>query len=132
MKLYLASFLQKENFGPGRVISVTDSNKPNGIKVPFIFRPLAPSKELISRYNKSRINEPEDASRLFVSSYKRQLDDFYDQAVSDATDEGITLMQLLPFEEGDTLASWERFGFQNYRDMLADLLRKIGYEVNLR
>jgi hypothetical protein len=42
------------------------------------------------------------------------------------------LIELLPFEDGDTLLSWERYERQSYRPTVAAFLEKLGYEVQLR
>ena len=46
-----------------------------------------------------------------------------------AKEENTTMIEQLPIQEGDTLLSWERYAYTNYRGILADYLLDIGYEV---
>jgi hypothetical protein len=131
IRIYLASFLQPNNFGPsGRIIGIVNpvSEKPKNVRVSGIFEPLTPKLEFIAQYNKLRPTDPISAGKLFVESYKKQLDDFL-KVLEEQKENEIT--DLLPFEDGDTLASWERAEFTNYRKILAPYLQKIGYEVVL-
>ena len=38
-------------------------------------------------------------------------------------------MEVLPFKEGDTIASWERERYTNYRPLIGAFFEKLGYEV---
>jgi hypothetical protein len=46
--------------------------------------------------------------------------------------EGTPIFELLPFNDGDTLLSWEREGHTSYRPLVADCLKKLGYKVILK
>lgn len=131
MKLFLASFLEKENFGPGRIISITASGKPRDINVGDIFLPLTPSMDLIGRYNETAQKNKLEAGQLFVTEYKNQLSDFFNKLESARDDANTNITDLLPFEDGDTLCSWERKNFTNYRSILSPFLEKMGYQVVL-
>jgi len=132
MKLYLASFMEPANFGKGEVISITHGSKPKGIDVRSIYTPLTPPSSLIEKYNKMRDNEdPEKAGGMFRDSYTEQLRNFVKDVISTANAEGKTIQELLPFKDGDTLCSWERAAYTNYRKMLAPFLVELGYEVVL-
>ena len=129
MKIFLASFLQPQNFGPGRVISIADS-KPEHIKPePKLFLPLMPPVDLISRYNNLSLQDPKKASEMFVEEYKTQLKSFYKDVKLTCRELNKTPQEVLPFEDGDTLASWQRAEFTHYRKYLKPLLEKLGYEV---
>src|SRR4051812_17913437 len=108
MKLYLASFLQKENFGPGKIYSICRGQKPQGINVDQIFLHVTPKKELIDQYYLMRETDPKQAGETFTTGYQVQLQEFVDNVVRDAAEEGVTPLELLPFCDGDTLCSWER------------------------
>lgn len=131
MKLHLASFMQPENFGEGRIISITFGSKPNNISVKSIFEPFAPPTSLINEYNSLRTSDPEKASKLFITSYTEQLESFFNDLVKESEKEGCSVINLLPFKDGDTLCSWERKDFTNFRKILAPFLEKVGYEVVL-
>ena len=131
MRIYLASFMQPTNFGPGRVISITHGSKPRDIDVKAIFEPLTPPQTVIEEYNRLRVEEPKKASDYFVSTYKAQLEAFFEEISLSSKEENVSMTDLLPFQDGDTLCSWERSFNTNYRDLLAPVLEKIGYEVVL-
>jgi hypothetical protein len=130
MKLYLASFFQPENHGPGKVISIS-VERPKGIEAAGVFVPFAPTSECLNTYRREQLENQQDASNNFVSSYKSQLDNFMNELDAASAKTGSLATEVLPFEEGDTLASWERGEFTNYRRILAEYLHKIGYEVEL-
>lgn len=129
MKLYLASFLEPENFGPGRVIGIVNGNKPDHVKCDFQFKHLTPRQELTDTYNHMAVHDPKNAGKQFVTDFTDQLDEFCKEAMKAAEDEGKDVKELLPFEDGDTLASWERANFTNYRSLITPFLEKLGYEV---
>jgi hypothetical protein len=129
MKVYLASFLEPENFGPGRVVGVVDGNKPATIDIDSRFPPFIPPKELINKYNFMAIDDQKAASEMFVLKFEKQLDEFVDKVFKKAEESGTDPTDILPFKEGDTLASWERADRRNYRGMIAVTLMKLGYEV---
>lgn len=129
--IYLASFLQKENFGPGRLISITENGKPRDIEVGLIFKPFTPPYSLVQKYNNMRVSQPKEASDMFVAAYIEQLDAFMEVLKLDAQNENKTMVEMLPFQDGDTLVSWERAEYTNYRKILAPYLEKMGFEINL-
>jgi hypothetical protein len=129
IKLYLASFLEPSNFGTGRIISIANTNggKPKSIKVDSIFEPFTPNIELIKTYNQLRAKNQILASQEFVIGYTKQLDEFFIQLQEASVAENTAMVNLLPFKNSDTLASWERANFTNYRKVLAPYLLKIGF-----
>lgn len=129
MKIYLASFLEPQNFGPGRVIGIVNGNKPTHVKCDLQFKPLTPDKELIDTYNHMAVHDTKNAGKQFVSDFTTQLNEFYNEVVKEAEITGKSPQELLPFEDGDTLASWERADFTNYRTLVSPFLKKMGYEV---
>jgi hypothetical protein len=131
MKIYLASFLQPENFGPGRIIGICHGNKPRDVKVDTVFLPVTPSLEIIEEYNHTRTKHPKEASECFVKNYSEQLERFVQSVREAAQEDSCTVQEILPFEDGITLASWERAEFTNYRKILAPFLMDLGYEVVL-
>ena len=134
MKLFLASFLERDNFGPGKVIAIIDprgNNKPDDIKCDSFFKPFTPSAELVDSYQGMRGNDPAGAADMFTSTYTDQLESFFKEVSEDAEKEGKTIQDLLPFKNGDTLVSWERGAFTNYRRILGPILEKMGYIVSL-
>lgn len=128
MKLFLASFLERDNFGPGRVISITSGSKPKNIDVSSIFLPFTPPLELVRQYNEISAEDKSKASDLFINGYSHQLNNVVSELETE-NKEGY--FDLLPFQDGDTLCSWERKDYTNYRSILAPVLEKLGYEVVL-
>lgn len=134
MKLFLASFLEKENFGPGAIISICNGTKPKYIDVKRQFTFFIPDKKTIDQYYDLRVKDEKTASEFFVDAYKKQLDDVVQsmfEELSESSEKVSTVRDLLPFKDGDTLCSWEREKFNNYRSILAPYLEKLGYEVVL-
>jgi uncharacterized protein YeaO (DUF488 family) len=127
MKIYLASFYEQKNHGPGRKISVVKS--PKGQKVDGVLEYLSPSENIIEGYKNLQQSDQKLAAEFFVSSYKEQLDNFIDELRKTAEEERSTMMEQLPLKNGDTLLSWERHEYTNYRSILAEYLMDIGYEV---
>ncbi len=131
MKLYLASFMQKENFGPGRIISITTGTKPKDITVDNIFYPITPSAELITEYRRQAETDRAAAGLAFSKAYETQLQEFLEAVQEEASNQGKAPSEILPFQDGDTLCSWERSFMTNYRKTLAPFLEKLGYEVSV-
>lgn len=131
MKLFLASFLQKENFGPGTVISIARGSKPRDIKVTQQFQHFIPDESLIDQYYSLRPVNEKAASYNFVTGFQAQLEKTLEDILLEAKKENVSVMDLLPFKDGDTLCSWERSQYSNYRKVLAPYLEKLGYEVVL-
>lgn len=129
MKLYLASFLETHNFGPGRVISITDGSRPDHIKCDYVFAPFVPAKDISKEYRRLQIDDPKNAGKIFVDKFTAQLESFYNDVLSKTKDTETDVESVLPFEDGDTLASWEREEFTHYRSLVAPFLEKLGYEV---
>ncbi len=133
MKIFLASFMQPENFGTsGEIISITSTSKPRTIKVSSIYKPFTPSNEMLDKYHELRETNPSGAGTFFTCSYLNQLQEFVDAVNEAAKEENKTPIELLPFNDGDTLCSWERAQYTNYRKILAPFLEKLGYEVVLK
>ncbi len=131
MKIYLASFLEEENFGPGRLIGVANGNKPEHVSCDVVFSSLVPSNEIMVQYRDASVNDPRNAGKNFVDAFNMQLDQFCSNVTKKAQEENKNVMEVLPFKDGDTLASWEREAFTNYRGQVANCLERLGYEVEL-
>jgi len=120
MTLVLASYFEPENHGPGRKIGVS-INKPEEGSCEFRFDPFVPNADVFWEYHKTKQTDPL-AGKKFSDAYKKQLDEFLEVASKED----------LPFEDGDTLLSYERKGHLSYRTILAIYLEKLGYEVEQR
>lgn len=131
MRLFLASFLQKENFGHGNVISICRGSKPKDIEVKQQFVHFIPSQELLDQYYSLRDKNDPTAGELFVNGYKVQLEQIIEEIITEANKLNTLPSEVLPFKDGDTLCSWERKQNNNYRKILAPYLEKLGYEVIL-
>lgn len=129
MKLYLASFLEPHNFGPGRIIGIANGDKPDHVKCDVVFPPLIPSKEITVKYRNESLTNPKNAGKNFMQGFKAELNSFMAEVKKACEEESKTPQDLLPFEEGDSLCSWERAAFTNYRGIIAPYLQKLGYDV---
>lgn len=121
MKIYLASYLQPQNHGPGRKIAIA-SSKPDDLKV-SAFVPFIPDESAIVKYNVIKKTDQKAAAEYFQSYYENKLNEFFEKIES---------LKQLPFQDGDTLLSWERAEYTSYRPTLAKFLEKAGYEVILK
>lgn len=139
MKLYLASFLEPGNFGPsGRIVGISFNSPPPKAKEETqvslesvgLFEPFAPSKELIHNYQEQKFDGIKEAGNNFSVAYEQQLEDYCQELEQEAIKENCSMLELLPFEDGDTLCSWERNDRTHYRGTLAKYLKRLGYEVS--
>lgn len=132
MRLFLASFKEEKNFGPGRVIAIIDpANNSKPQNCDSFFKPFTPPADLVNKYNDLRGDKPSEAADMFTVTYTDQLENFFKEVTEQAKKSGVTIQELLPFKDGDTLASWERGAYTNYRKILAPFLEKMGYSVSL-
>ena len=131
MKIYFASFFEPENFGNGRKLAITTS-KPDSFEVDGKLSYFTPSDELIQNYKNKQLNDQKEAADYFNKHFYDQLKLTYSDLNAYAKQINKTIMEVLPLKDGDTLLSWERHGFSNYRGTVAGLLKKIGYEIILK
>jgi hypothetical protein len=127
MKLVLASYFQPENHGPGRKIGISPS-KPKEIECELKFDPLSP-EQLYWDYHKYKKDDPDMAGKAFNKAFREKLDGFFETVQKDSAAQNKSVFELLPFQEGDTLLSFEHKGHLTYRSIVAEYLRKVGYEV---
>lgn len=130
--IYLASYYETSNFGPGRIINVAGGNKPqyiNHIDVNKSFKPFIPEQEIATKYKKIISKTKNGASAFFVREYGLQLKKFENKIKKLAKEKNKSIQELLPFKNGDTLASWERKNYTNYRKMIGLTLINLGYKV---
>lgn len=129
MKLFLASFLEPENFGPGKVIGIALGNKPKHLDCSIKFESLTPKREILQTYYNMVADDPVKAGEYFRTQFNIQLDGFVKEVKEECKKLKKKPQDILPFEEGDTLASWERAKNHNYRGAVADCLEKLGFEI---
>lgn len=132
MKIYLASFLQHNNFGPGRLISIA-VGKPKDLQIDFALEHLIPNEDLSENYKKFKIEKSvEFAAKYFEEQYKKDLDFFYSLVMEECKNNNCKPNDILGLQDGDTLLSWERFEFANYRKAVGELFVRFGFEVNVK
>ena len=142
MKIYTASYWEPEVHGPGRKIGISPS-KPNnlqeecGYECDICHEWLSP-EQVYWDYHKSKKTAGDDEALLkkagedFVVGYKARLQDFKATLKKESKKTGQSIQELIGFEEGDTLLSWERGGHTTFRTHTAEFLRELGYEVEER
>ena len=130
MKIWLASILEPENFGTHRVISIAYS-EPRLTKTIGVFEPFIPLQKCQDQYKKEKDINFEKAKSEFIENYSKQLNDLFQDLQTKSLIENKDIINLLPFEDGDTLVSWERQENYNYRSIVSKFLEKCGYEVEL-
>lgn len=142
MKLYTASYWEPEVHGPGRKIGISPS-KPNNLKEECGYdcetchEWLSP-EDVYWDYHRAKKEADGDAELLqkagedFVSGYLARLEDFKEMLKTESAKTGKSIHELIGFEDGDTLLSWERGGHTTFRTHAAEFLRGLGYEVEER
>lgn len=141
MKLYTASFFDPELHGPGRKIGICPSKPLNladehGYECDLWHEWLSP-QELYWDYHKAKkVAENEEqikqAGKNFEAAYNNRLTEFKEELESLYLTTKKTIFELIGFEDGDTLLSWERGGNITFRSQTAEFLRSLGYEVEER
>jgi hypothetical protein len=137
MKIYLASFFEIDNHGPGRKIGICPS-KPKELEYECeLYYPYLSPGDLYWDYHKAKKQAGDDEGLLkqagldFVSGYKNRLKDMKTEVDNISSDTGKSLEEILELEDGDTLLSWEKEGNTSHRTAVAKFLRELGYEVEL-
>jgi hypothetical protein len=135
MKIYLASFWEPENHGPGRKIGVSPSKPKNlkeecGYDCELCFPEITPDDEYWNYHKEKKAADGNDellktAGDKFVTSYRDRLDNY----LNSISNSKKNVFDSFGLEDGDTLLSWEREGNTTYRTHLASFLREIGYEI---
>ena len=69
MKLYLASILQPENHGPGRLIGIADGHKPKDISIDLKYELFIPEAKYIRAYKNAVIMKEDSAPEEFCKNY---------------------------------------------------------------
>ena len=129
MQIVLASYFEEDNHGSGRKIGVSPGKPQNlDYDCESVFEPFSPG-DLYWDYHKNKKEDYEQAGQIFSEGYRAKLDAFVESAQAKADEEGVSVLEVLPFKDGDTLLSWEKKGNTSYRAMLADYLRELGYDV---
>lgn len=132
MKIYLASFLEPDNFGKGRLFSIASNNKfPSYLKLTGKFSKLAPSIEIMNNYIYKKYENKDEAASSFRNEFSNQLDSYLNEINDYCLNNNCNINDVLSLCDNDTLLSWERKGNPNYRDLVAEFLKKINYEVVL-
>lgn len=126
-KLYLCSYFEEDLHGPGRKIGISPG-KPKDVECDSKFDALSPG-DLYWDYQKYKKDDPEIAGKAFNKSYRAQLEAFVEEVQAEAKASGKSVFEVLPFQDGDTLLSWEKSGHLTYRTHVAEYLRRLGYEV---
>lgn len=137
MKIYLASFLEPQNFGPGRKLAIANPVNYRG-EIDGSLRFLAPKDDLLEGYKSLQYANKQLAAEMFISGYNEQLDYLFQDLQKTTKQEGLDpdnfadIRSLMDLQEGDTLLSRERYAYTNYRSIVGEFLTKLGYEVVLR
>jgi len=127
-KLVLASFFETEKWGPGRSIGISPGKPKEAKECDLKFDALSPG-DLYWDYHKYKKDDPEIAGKAFEKAFRAQLDTFVKEVNAEAEKQNKSVFDILPFKDGDTLLSWEKGGHMTYRVIVAEYLRKLGYEV---
>lgn len=142
MKLYTASFWEPEVHGPGRKIGISPS-KPKNLKEECgydcdLHHDWLSPEDVYWDYHKAKKAANNDEGLLkkagedFVTGYQERLSEFKNNIKAEAEALGKSVFDVIGFEDGDTLLSWERGGHTTFRSHTAECLRSLGYEVEER
>jgi hypothetical protein len=137
MQIVLASYFEPDNHGAGRKIGISPGKPKNlpdehGYDCDLVYAALAPNDNDYWDYHKQKKQDPETASKTFVSSYRAKLRQLVEQLRKTAEEEGKTVEEVIGLQDGDTLLSWELGGHTTYREITAEYLRELGYDVEER
>ncbi len=129
MKIVLASYFEQENHGSGRKIGISPG-KPHNLpyECDLVFDDFSPG-DIYWDYQKNKKNDYKAAGENFVNDYTNQLDLIFKQIKEQMESSGKSAQEILPFEDGDTLLSWEKKSSMTYRAILAPYLKELGYDV---
>lgn len=130
MKLILASYFESEKHGSGRKIGISPS-KPKDVECEFKFEPLDPG-QLYWDYHRMKKTNPDLAVKVFIEEYTKQCNKFVEEVLKDAEEQKKTVNELLNFQNEDNFLSWEKGENPSHRNIAADCLRKLGYDVEER
>lgn len=139
MRIFLASYFEPENHGPGRKIGISPSKPKNlmaecGYECDFCYDGLSP-EEVFWDYHKAKKAANGDLALLkiagdeFVNGYLQKLASFKKLIEIESEKTGESIQNLIGLEEGDSLLSWERDGHISYRTHTAQFLQEMGYDV---
>jgi len=137
--IYTASYFEPKSHGPGRRIGISPSKPKNlveecGYDCDICHEYLSP-EDVYWDYHKAKKAAGDDDVMLkkagddFVIGYKNRLSAFKAELEKESKKTGKSIQELIGFEDGDTLLSWERGGHTTFRDHTAAFLRELGYEV---
>jgi hypothetical protein len=145
VKIYLASYFEPENHGPGRKIGISPGKPQNlidecGYDCEISYPGLSPDQAYWDYHSAKKIAMKEndedrkaelmqEAADNFVDSYQKILDSFVAEVEKQAQATGKSIFEVIGLEDGDTLLSWERCGHTTYREHAAKALVKLGCEV---
>jgi hypothetical protein len=136
MQIVLASYFEPDNHGVGRKIGISPGKPRNlqehGYECDLVYAALAPNDDDYWDYHKQKKQDQEEAAKTFVSAYRAKLRQLVEQVRKTAEDEGKTVEEVIGLEDGDTLLSWELGGHTTYREITAEYLRELGYDVEER
>jgi hypothetical protein len=137
--IYTASYWEPEVHGPGRKIGISPSKPKNlkeeaGYDCPLCHEYLSPEDVYWNYHKAKKIADGDEvlmkqAGDNFVIEYKNRLQEFKKVLESESKQTGKSIQDLIGFEDGDTLLSWERGGHTSFREHTASFLRELGYEV---
>jgi hypothetical protein len=137
--IYTASYFDPESHGPGRKIGISPSKPKNlqeecGYDCEICHEFLSPEQVYWDYFKAKKAADGDDilmkqAGDNFVTGYQNRLADFKATLETEAKKTGTSIQDLIGFEDGDTLLSWERNGHLSFRDQVAAFLRELGYEV---
>lgn len=131
MKIYLASYLQPDNFGSGRKISIC-WDKPKEFKLDGCLEWLIPSKQILRNYKNNVIEDPDNAGPIFEHEFNQQLKESIVELKNIAKEKSVSIQDLVGLQDEDTLLSYERFENKNYRPIVAKHLESLKYEIILK
>jgi hypothetical protein len=140
--IYTASYWEPEVHGPGRKIGISPSKPKNlkeecGYDCTICHEFLSP-EEIYWNYNKAKKEADGDTVLMkkagddFVTGYLQRLANFKAALEEESISTGKSIQELIGFEDGDTLLSWERGGHTSFREHAAAFLRELGYTVEER
>jgi hypothetical protein len=151
MKIYLASYFQPQYHGTGRRIGITPDLPPSLEKeVDYdckkCYPAISPDKSAMIAYYQDRNaikeaagggwdfnDEQKEAYKLagerFSSAYREKLEAFVTELKKQAEETKQSVFELSGLNDNDTLLSLEKKGNKSFREITAEYLRRLGFDV---
>lgn len=127
--IYTASFFEKNYWGKGRLVSIARS-VPEKFKqnYDYVIRDLLAPTYSMSVGIKHGYMKVEGYQRAYYRLLSERYGDMWPYMIEGSLGE-IRILDVLDFEDEDTLLCWEKYWYFCHRKIVAELLEKNGIKI---